>query len=436
MPGFRPKKHNEISEIDRTDPEMVNDLEDNLLPNTRHAPNGEDAEVSDVSKRQKQECFACNEAAWRMRHDHNLIASLEQRFRATDEQAATMKGRADRAEERVVDYSNELARVTSHCDAQIAEMSTVSQTQRGQKDNIGSRNMRVNNELADSKFELQRHARPTMSKERELQNGHLRTNDLITESQFASDQPRATPNAAEQKLERACIQDGSGKVEAAIELAEAHINFGKLQNELSEKIREVVMCGAELQQSKDLILSAENDRNRFVIQHNRDQNELLRFADQVSQLEIRPRDNNTKVEGPDDGHFIVKRAHAEVQSAQNEARVAHEELCMVWKIFNQKVEQITAEHTIALDQSKAVINSLKSEVGRLTQNNAKLDSSVTVNVAPNRIEAPSQSAHQPSSGSGYQTPANTPARSLSPSSSQIMREMPVLHSQLSSLRSI
>ena len=121
-----------------TDPEMVNDLEDNLLPNTRPAPKGEDAEVFDVSKRQKQECPACTEAALRMRHDHDLIASSEQRLRATDEQVAIMKVRADRAEERIVDYSNELARVNSHCDAQIAEVSTVLQTHRGQIDNVGS----------------------------------------------------------------------------------------------------------------------------------------------------------------------------------------------------------------------------------------------------------------------------------------------------------
>ena len=34
-----------------------------------------------------------------------------------------------------------------------------------------------------------------------------------------------------------------------------------------------------------------------------------------------------------------------------------------------------------------------------------------------------QKALQPSSGSGYQTPVDTPARSLSPSSSQVIREM-------------
>ena len=202
--------------------------------------------------------------------------------------------------------------------------------------------MRANNEPADCKFELQRHAQLTVRKDSELQNAHRRTNNLITENELASDQHRATLNAAEQKLERARIQGGAGKVEAAIELAEAHINLGKLQNELSEKVREAAMRDAELQQSKDLVLSSENDLHRLVIQHNRGQNELLRLAGQVSELGIRLWDNNTKVEGPDDGRFIVKRAHAEIQSAHNEARVAHEELCMVRKIFNQKVERITA----------------------------------------------------------------------------------------------
>ena len=190
-----------------------------------------------------------------MKHDHDLIASLEQRLRATDEQVAIMKVRADKAEERIVDYSNELARVSSHCDAQIAEMSTVLHTQRGQLDNVGSQHLRANGELNESRFELQRNEQLTMSKERGLQNAHRRINELIIESQLASEQHRANLNAAEQKFEKACIQDGTGMVEAAIELARAHINLGRLQNELFERVREVAMYGAELQQSKDLVLS-------------------------------------------------------------------------------------------------------------------------------------------------------------------------------------
>ena len=373
-----------------TNLEMVNDLVANLLPTTRPVPNGDDAEGYEASKRRKQECVVCNEAAWRMKHDHDMGASLEQRLRATDEQVALMKSRADKAKGRIVDYSNELARVNSHCDAQIAEMSIVLQTQRGQLNNTGTLNVRANAELADSKFELQRHAALTMSKERELQNARRRINEPITEGQLASDHHRATLDAAEQKLERACIQDGSGNVETAIELAEAHINLGRLQYELPEKIHEVALYNAELQQSKDLVLSTENDPDRPVIQYNRDQNEMVRLAEKVNQLEIKLKDNNPKVEGPDDGHFIVKRAHAEIQSAQNEARIANEELGTARRIFNQKVEQITAENTVTLDHNRTVINSLKSEVNRFTQNNAKLESRATVNTAPNNIDVPTQ----------------------------------------------
>ena len=171
-----------------------------------------------------------------------------------------------------------------------------------------------------------------------------------------------------------------------------------------------------------LIQSAEVDRNRLVIQHNNDQNEVFQLTDRVHGLETRIRDNNTKVEGPDDGHFIVKRAHAEIQTAQNQARIAHEELNTARSIFNKKIDQSTAEHAVALDQSKTVMNSSKSEVNLITHN-AKIDSNVTVNVVPDKIEAPPRKALQPSSGSGYQTPVDTPARSLSPSSSQVIREM-------------
>ena len=110
------------------------------------------------------------------------------------------------------------------------------------------------------------------------------------------------------------------------ELAEAQINLGKLQNELSEKIRQVAEYDSQLQKHKELVRSAEVDHNRLGIQHNNDQNEVLQLTDRVNELEIRIRDNNIRVEGPDDGHFIVKKAHAEVQTAQNEARIAHEDL--------------------------------------------------------------------------------------------------------------
>ena len=55
--------------------------------------------------------------------------------------------------------------------------------------------------------------------------------------------------------------------------------------------------------------------------------------------------------------------------------------------------------------------------------NAKVDSNVTANAVPNKIEAPPQKALQPSSGLGYQTPIDAPARSLCPTSSQVITEM-------------
>ena len=59
----------------------------------------------------------------------------------------------------------------------------------------------------------------------------------------------------------------------------------------------------------------------------------------------------------------------------------------------------------------------------LLTHNAKIDSNVTVNVVPNNTEALPRKALQPSSGPGYQTPFETPVRSLSPSSSQVIKEM-------------
>ena len=129
----------------------------------------------------------------------------------------------------------------------------VLQTQRGKIDNVGFQYTRANNELAQCQFELQRNSQLAMSKERELQNAHRRINDLATESQLASEQHRASLHAAEQKFEIACIQDGTSKAESAFELAEAQINLGKLQNELSAKIHEVAKYDSELQQYKDLV---------------------------------------------------------------------------------------------------------------------------------------------------------------------------------------
>ena len=58
------------------DSEMFDELESGLMKNIR--PAIESTETFDVSKRQKQECLACNEAALRMRNDHNTIVSLGQ----------------------------------------------------------------------------------------------------------------------------------------------------------------------------------------------------------------------------------------------------------------------------------------------------------------------------------------------------------------------
>ena len=230
------------------DSETFDDLENDLMNNTRPAAEGESTETFEVSKGQRQECLACNEAALRIRNDHNTIVSLERRLRATDEQVAIMKVRADAAEQRVVDYANELAKVNNHCDAQVAEMSMVLQTQRGHINDIGYQNTRATNELAQCRFDLERHSQLAMSKERELQSASRRVQDLANENQLPSQQHRASLHAAERMLERARIKDGSSKAESDRELAEAQIKLGKLQNELSDKMRQVAEYDSELQE--------------------------------------------------------------------------------------------------------------------------------------------------------------------------------------------
>ena len=257
------------------DPEMFDELENDLMNNTRPAAFGE---IFNNSKRQRQECLACNEAALRMRNDHNTIVSFDQRLRATKEQVAIMKVRTDATENRIVDYANELTKVNNHCDAQVAEMSMVLQTQRGHINDIGYQSTRATNELAQCSFELERHPQLAMSKERELQSASRRIQDLANENQLASQQHRASLHAAEQMLERACIKDGSSKAGSDRELAEAQINLGKLPNELSEKIRQVAEYDSELQKHKELTQSAEVDRNRLVIQHNNGQNEVFQLT--------------------------------------------------------------------------------------------------------------------------------------------------------------
>ena len=136
------------------------------------------------------------------------------------------------------------------------------QTQRGHINDIGYQSTRATNELAQCRFDLERNSQLAMSKERELQSANRRIQDLGNESQVASQQHRASLQAAEQMLERACVQDGSSKAEFSKELAGAQINLGRLQNELSEKIRQVAEYDSELQKHKELAQSAEVDRNR------------------------------------------------------------------------------------------------------------------------------------------------------------------------------
>ena len=161
-----------------------------------------------------------------MRNDHDMILTLEQRLRATEEQVNIVKVRADAAENRITDYLYELAKVNNHCDAQVAEMSTVLQTQRGHINDIGHQNTRAINELAQCRFDLERHTQLAMSKERELQSANRRIQDLTNESQLASQHHRSSLHAAEQMLERACIKDGSSKADSDREIAEAQINLG------------------------------------------------------------------------------------------------------------------------------------------------------------------------------------------------------------------
>ena len=153
-----------------------------------------------------------------MRNDHDTIVTLEQCLRAAEEQVNIVKVRADAAENRIADYVNELAKVSSHCDAQVAEMSAVLRTRRGQINDIGFQNTRATNELAQCRFDLERHIQLAMSKERELQSANRRVQDLTNENQLAAQHRRSSLHAAEQMLERACIKDGSGEADSDREL--------------------------------------------------------------------------------------------------------------------------------------------------------------------------------------------------------------------------
>ena len=161
---------------------------------------------------------------------------------------------------------------------------------------------------------------------------------------------------------------------------------------------------------------SDEERNRLVAELRSTEHELVKANEQVGHLEIRLKDHDANVNNPDDGHTIVKRAATEIRSSRNEARIAKEELHAARGIFNQKIEQIRAEHKDALDQSKSVISSLKSEVNNLTikveelaRTNAKLLDR-PVDITLNKTVAP---MHQ--TVVGNPTPAGTPARSLSPS---------------------
>ena len=482
---------NKPDSVKSTDSELLRDLDKSLMSSTRPAPSGEEASSSNYDrKKRRQECAACIDAAEQIKSDRNIIESLQRQAESTNAQVALLTRRTEMAEASVNEYQTEISRINIQGEAQAVEWSSMLALQREQLTRTDADKAILNNELADSRFEMQRQSELAASKDRELQYANHRINDLVSEGQRASELHRASLIAAEQQLQRACITNGEDSLGSAAELAEANINLGRLQNELSEKVRTVATYEEELRKSRDSILNIENDHNRFVVQHNRDQAELLRLNEIISQLESKARtehvkgdgvdrecqrltaqinqlniemaegkrelqrhseltmskerelqdvnkalaranerishleavigERDAKVNSGDDVPGILARAAEEIIAAQSEKRDAQDELITTRAIFNQKISQIRVEHKCALEQSQSAISSLKSEVNslcakveELTRDNLKLRErpiDVTLNKTVQQTAV------------GITTPVITPARSLSPSSTQVFKD--------------
>ena len=233
---------------------------------------GETDETQDAVKRAKPGCPDCVERDKQKVKDDSLIRELNNRFDLTGKQA-----------KHLIDNAHLLDRHIEERDRDMAELVRVGEALtndlRLKMDEKSETTRRLEERLDGS-------ARDLRSCQNDLAIANQRAEELVKAQQYQEEQHRVSIANLENKIDVACMEDDTGKVQLSVELHESIRTVGELQGELTNMARQYEVIQNEVKRitdTKDNVVKEKAAFEQQVVQYQR---ELQRVNGATAETEM------------------------------------------------------------------------------------------------------------------------------------------------------
>ena len=210
---------------------------------------GETEEQQDFAKRAKPGCPDCAERDEQKVLDDSPIQELNNRLELAGKQA-----------KHLIDNVRLHVRHIEEKDRELAEVFRIGEAL--------TNDLRFKlDEKSETTRRLEEHLDGSASELRSCQNDLLIANqqveNLVRAQQHQEEQHRASLADLENKIDVACVDDDTGKVQVSVELYESVRTVGELQSELTNKVRQYGLVQTEVKRTTDSKDSVVKEKETF-----------------------------------------------------------------------------------------------------------------------------------------------------------------------------
>ena len=232
---------------------------------------GETEEVQDVVKRAKPGCPDCAERNKQKIKDDSLIRDLHKRLDLAGHQAKHLIDNAALLERHIEEKDRDMAELVKVGEDLTNDLRT--------KIDVKSESTRrLEARLNDSARELR-------SCQNDLLIANQRIENLVKAQQYQEEQHNVSIANLENKINVACMEDDTGKVQLSVDLHESFRKIGELQGELTNMVRQSEVVQSEVKRITDAKEHVVNEKELLEQQIVQYQREIQRVNDATSEKE-------------------------------------------------------------------------------------------------------------------------------------------------------
>ena len=379
-----------------------------VAPNSHHggrdhenmADSGETEEPPSAGRRQRAKaiCRECTENKSRISElENRLVLSGKQATHFVD-QIKLLERHADEKGRECAELENRLTlsgKQAKHFVDQIALLERHVEEKEREWENSRTIDAHMTNERSNRLEESLNEAREDLrSSHNELMQARTRVENLESTLQYNNELHLKARAELEDRINAACTEDDTGRVQLTVDLHESHRVIGELQGDLSTKVRQLELIQGEmkritdaaeanderhkreLQVAKDVIDDREKNNERLLLENRRigdnlknqgndlatSECEVRRLLDRVSQLEISNQELSQKAVSPKTDHL---NTDSDVMRMKRELAQSESEIARLHSVFGERVEKLTKVGNERVVKHSQQIGVLQAEILRL-----------------------------------------------------------------------